>query len=176
MEFFIYLMRMIMLIFSLKLPGHKQLHPIFVSICGLLQAITVVFKSMKGKKKFYKLTRADIKEPTVGGNPSIQDHPPIKVLPSSPRETTMILSQQEFKKRERALSHLSNNKINHGSGSTAHQGATAGHHIMNIDFESQPLSPAIMREEMKESSDASKINMPGSISPLGDSASDNENV
>jgi hypothetical protein len=60
MEVFIYLMRMIMLIYSLKLAGHKILHPIFVSICGLLQAITVVFKSMKGKKKFYKLTKAEI--------------------------------------------------------------------------------------------------------------------
>jgi hypothetical protein len=73
METFIYLMRMIMLIYSLKLAGHKILHPIFVSICGLLQAITVVFKSMKGKKKFYKLTMADIKtkEPTAGGTSSI---------------------------------------------------------------------------------------------------------
>ena len=61
MEVFIYLMRMIMLIFSLKLVGHKHLHPIFVSICGLLQAISVVFKSMKGKKKFYKLTTEDLK-------------------------------------------------------------------------------------------------------------------
>jgi len=64
---------------------------------------------MKGKKKFYKLTRADIKDPAAGASQSIQDHPPIKVLPSSPKETTMILSQQEFKRRERALSHLSNN-------------------------------------------------------------------
>ena len=60
LEVFIYLMRMTMLIFALKLIGHKHLHPIFVSICGLLQAITVVVKSMKGKKKFYKLTSADI--------------------------------------------------------------------------------------------------------------------
>lgn len=55
-EIFIYTMRMIMLISSLKLIGHKYLDPIFVSICGLLQAISVVFKSMKSKKKFYKLT------------------------------------------------------------------------------------------------------------------------
>lgn len=53
-------MRMIMLVFALRLVGHQYLHPIFVSVCGLLQAITVVFKSMKGKKKFYKLTHADI--------------------------------------------------------------------------------------------------------------------
>ena len=88
----------------------------------------------------------------------------------------MILSQQEFKRRERALSHLSNNQLNHGSGSTTHQGATGRHHLINMDFESQPFSPAVMREEMKESSDTSKINMPpGAISPLGDSASDNDN-
>ena len=61
MEVFIYLMRFIMLIFALRLVGHQHLHPIFVSICGLLQAITVVVKSMKGKKKFYKLTIADLK-------------------------------------------------------------------------------------------------------------------
>lgn len=35
-EIFIYLMRMIMLIGNLKLVGHSSLHPIFVSICGLL--------------------------------------------------------------------------------------------------------------------------------------------
>lgn len=35
MEVFIYSMRMIMLISSLKLIGHKYLDPIFVSICGL---------------------------------------------------------------------------------------------------------------------------------------------
>ena len=55
MEFFIYVMRMIMLIFSLSLVGHKYLDPIFVSICGLLQAISNIYKSVKGKKKFYKL-------------------------------------------------------------------------------------------------------------------------
>ncbi len=50
---------MIMLISSLKLIGHHYLDPIFVSICGLVQAMTGVFKSMKGKKKFYKLTFDD---------------------------------------------------------------------------------------------------------------------
>ena len=62
METFIYSMRMIMLISSLKLIGHHYLDPIFVSICGLLQAVSVVFKSMKGKKKFYKMTVKDIDE------------------------------------------------------------------------------------------------------------------
>lgn len=83
-EVFIYLMRMIMLVFALRLVGHQHLHPIFVSLCGLLQAITVVFKSMKGKKKFYKLTHADIKG----------------------EDETMILSQTEFEQRERSLSQL----------------------------------------------------------------------
>ncbi|CDW74045.1 transmembrane protein [Stylonychia lemnae] len=86
MEVFIYSMRMIMLISSLKLIGHRYLDPIFVSICGLLQAISVVFKSLKGKKKFYKLT---IKESTESG----------KV-----QENTMILTQKEFETRERSLS------------------------------------------------------------------------
>lgn len=36
MEVFIYAMRFIMLVYSLKLVGHGSLHPIFVSICGLL--------------------------------------------------------------------------------------------------------------------------------------------
>ena len=81
-------MRMIMLIFSLKLVGHKYLHPIFVSICGLLQAITVVFKSMKGKKKFYKLTTEDLKQNSLndaatGAN---VDRSPYK------NSTTMILT------------------------------------------------------------------------------------
>lgn len=66
MEVFIYAMRFIMLVYSLKLVGHGSLHPIFVSICGLLQAITVVFKSMKGKKKFYKLTTEDLKNSNAG--------------------------------------------------------------------------------------------------------------
>lgn len=35
-EVFIYLMRFIMLTKALKLAGHQYLHPIFVSICGLL--------------------------------------------------------------------------------------------------------------------------------------------
>jgi uncharacterized membrane protein len=62
MEVFIYSLRMIMLISSLKLIGHKYLDPIFVSLCGLIQAISVVYKSMKGKKKFYKLTIQDVTE------------------------------------------------------------------------------------------------------------------
>ena len=47
---FIYSMRMIMLYYSIKLHGYTWLDPIFVSICGLIQAIFVVFKAMKGSK------------------------------------------------------------------------------------------------------------------------------
>jgi len=94
MEVFIYLMRMMMLIYSLHLVGHQRLHPIFVSICGLLQAITVVFKSMKGKKKFYKLTTADINEP-----------PPAFEIIAPREEETIIMNEKEFRQqRERALS------------------------------------------------------------------------
>ena len=60
-EIFIYLMRLIMLTSHLKLVGHSYLDPIFVSICGLLMAITVVFKSIKSKKNFYKLEIEDLK-------------------------------------------------------------------------------------------------------------------
>ena len=61
-EIFIYLMRMILLISNLKLVGHTYLGPILVSIAGLLQAITVVFKSMRSKKNFCKLEIEDLKK------------------------------------------------------------------------------------------------------------------
>lgn len=52
-------MRFLMLSSSLKLVGSSHLDPIFVSFCGLIQACIVVFKAMKGKKKYYKLTVED---------------------------------------------------------------------------------------------------------------------
>mmetsp|Transcript_31961 Transcript_31961/g.23630 ORF Transcript_31961/g.23630 Transcript_31961/m.23630 type:complete len:90 (+) Transcript_31961:658-927(+) len=61
LEVLIYVMRMLMLVSSLKLVGHQVLNPIFVSLCGLAQAFIGVFKSMKGKKKFFKLTIEDKK-------------------------------------------------------------------------------------------------------------------
>ena len=61
-EILIYSMRMILLISNLKLIGHRYLNPIFVSICGLIQAFTVVFKSMKSKKNFFKLDIEDLKD------------------------------------------------------------------------------------------------------------------
>ena len=60
-EIFIYTMRLVLLTSSLKLVGHSWLHPIFVSCCGLSQAMSVVFKSMKSKKNFYKLEVDDLK-------------------------------------------------------------------------------------------------------------------
>jgi len=53
-----------MLVFNLKLPTGPlhiadHLDPIFISICGLIQAVTVVYKSMANKKKFFKLTFDD---------------------------------------------------------------------------------------------------------------------
>lgn len=79
-------MRMVMLISSLKLIGHRYLDPIFVSICGLVQSFSVVFKSMKGKKKFYKLTVHETNEK------------------GKTKDNTMILSEKEFDTRERSLS------------------------------------------------------------------------
>jgi len=61
-EALIYIMRFFMLVSSLKLVGHSILHPIFVSGCGIIQAVATVFKSMKGKKNFYKLTIEDIQK------------------------------------------------------------------------------------------------------------------
>jgi hypothetical protein len=61
-EFWIYLLRFILLTSSLRLVGHSVLHPIFVSLCGLVMSICVVFKSMKGKKDFYKLTIDEAKK------------------------------------------------------------------------------------------------------------------
>lgn len=78
MEVFIYSMRMIMLISSLKLIGHRYLDPIFVSLCGLIQGVSVLFKAMKGKKKFYKLSAKDVEKE---GN------------------TTVILSQNEMENK-----------------------------------------------------------------------------
>ena len=64
-EILIYSMRMILLISNLKLIGHRYLDPIFVSICGLIQAFTVVFKSMRSKKNYFKLDIEDIKDQQI---------------------------------------------------------------------------------------------------------------
>jgi hypothetical protein len=58
-EFFIYIARMFMLIKSLKMVGNELINPIFVSALGLCQASANVYKAMKGKKNFYKLTIED---------------------------------------------------------------------------------------------------------------------
>lgn len=59
-EFTIYALRFVLLTSSLRLVGHKIMHPIFVSLCGLVMSMCTVFKSMKGKKNFYKLTNEDV--------------------------------------------------------------------------------------------------------------------
>jgi len=59
-EFWIYLLRFVLLTSSLKLVGHSVMHPIFVSFCGLVMSICVVFKGLKGKKDFYRLTIDDV--------------------------------------------------------------------------------------------------------------------
>jgi hypothetical protein len=58
----IYSMRMVMLVSSLKLIGHTWIDPISVSLCGVMQAGCTVFKAMKGKKNFYKLTVEDVQD------------------------------------------------------------------------------------------------------------------
>ena len=59
-EFWIYLLRFVLLTSSLKLVGHSVMHPILVSFCGLVMSICVVFKGLKGKKDFYRLTIEDV--------------------------------------------------------------------------------------------------------------------
>lgn len=56
----IYIIRMLMLISSLKIKGHTYLHPIFVAACGVVQSSCSVFKSMSGKTNVFKLTIEDI--------------------------------------------------------------------------------------------------------------------
>ena len=48
--------RYFMLVKDLRITGHKLLHPIFVSLCGLGQAASNVWKAMRGKHNIYKLT------------------------------------------------------------------------------------------------------------------------
>ncbi len=89
-ETIIYTMRMIMLTSALKLVGHAYLDPIFVSLCGLCQAGCTVFKSMKGKKRFVKLTIESKEEETK----------------------TMIVSQTEYIARNRSNSKRHSIEIN----------------------------------------------------------------
>lgn len=54
------IMRMVMLFSSLRLIGYTWIDPVFVSFCGVMQAGFTVFKAMKGKKNFPKLTLEDV--------------------------------------------------------------------------------------------------------------------
>ena len=60
LEIFIYMMRLVLLVGNLKLIGHLWLHPVAISLCGLIQAFAVVFKSMRSKKNFCKLETKDL--------------------------------------------------------------------------------------------------------------------
>ena len=60
-EAMIYLSRMFLLQQALKLPMSSYLSPVFVATCGLFQSGMQVFKSMRGKKHFHKLTFEDVK-------------------------------------------------------------------------------------------------------------------
>lgn len=51
---------MFLLTSALKLPGSDWLRPVFVAGCGLFQSGMQVFKSMRGKKHFHKLTIEDV--------------------------------------------------------------------------------------------------------------------
>lgn len=63
-EFFIYSARMWMLTKALKLPGSSWLSEVFVACCGLFQSGMQVFKGLRGKKHFHKLTIEDVKQKT----------------------------------------------------------------------------------------------------------------
>ena len=51
---------MLLLTSALKLPGADWLSPVFVATCGLFQSGMQVFKSMRGKKHFHKLSIEDV--------------------------------------------------------------------------------------------------------------------
>ena len=61
-EFTIYCSRMMLLTSALKLPGSDWLRPVFVAFCGLFQSGCQVFKSLRGKKHFHKLTIEDVQD------------------------------------------------------------------------------------------------------------------
>jgi hypothetical protein len=61
-EAIIYILRMTMLVKSLRIFGHSMLNPIFVALCGLIQSSFAVFKGMNGKDSVFKLTIEDIKD------------------------------------------------------------------------------------------------------------------
>ena len=60
-EFLIFSARLFMLTSALKLPGSGWLGPVFVALCGLFQSGMQVFKGLRGKKHFHKLTIEDVK-------------------------------------------------------------------------------------------------------------------
>jgi hypothetical protein len=85
METFIYSARYFMLVKSLQSYGHEFLNPIFVSACGLCQALANVYKGMKGKKNFFKLTIEDVNKKKSQSN--------LKDSPSKPFNKTVLLPE-----------------------------------------------------------------------------------
>lgn len=59
-EVVVFLTRMLMLIFDLKVTGYQILNPVFVAGCGIIQVCANMMKSMKSKKSFYKLSPDEI--------------------------------------------------------------------------------------------------------------------
>lgn len=49
MELFLSLLRLLMLIQSLKLPGHQYFDPIMISVCGLVSSSIALFKAVTEK-------------------------------------------------------------------------------------------------------------------------------
>ncbi len=107
-------MRMIMLVSSLKLIGHTWIDPIFVSFCGIMQAGCTVFKAMKGKKNFYKLTVEDVQDKKQ--QQQIQDKSLQQVdIKQTKNKGKVLISEHSIesnnKTRSRALSGIAYDEI-----------------------------------------------------------------
>jgi len=110
-EFAIYSLRMVLLSSSLRLVGHSVLDPIFVSLCGIGQAFCNVFKSMKAKKNFYKLTIEDIEEQNKKKiSDSEMKRREEMGIPPSPMKAkiinTLLVPEMKVTRRNRVLSDI----------------------------------------------------------------------
>ena len=82
-EIFIYSMRLILLVKNLKLFGNSWLDPIFVSICGMLMALSVMFKTIRSKFNFFYTMNIDEKPKEGEGKKTTEQQPqqsPLKPL------------------------------------------------------------------------------------------------
>lgn len=111
----IYIMRMIMLVSSLRLIGHTYLDPIFVSFCGIMQAGCTVFKAMKGKKNYYKLNVEDLEEQKKQKQQQQMQSQQQAVNKPTKTEGMVMISEHSIetnnKARSRALSDIAYDKI-----------------------------------------------------------------